>query len=652
MGDHYLPEEGNTDTAALAVFPYCRCDEYRCAGGPYEVVPTVVENVTADTMRMCWKFVYKGCQINSPCCQKQIDDVDKIEFDSGTSFQCDKTVVDAKLLLPSGELRNEKGGIQFDTEFATAKFRIAKLEMLGRANIEGAVLCINTVCDCASIFEPNTRWRFNWRDGVEHEGSVIYRYTVSTVPECTEASYRNAYCCDSTLDEIEIAIDPAYEVNYWQVFTYFYLYDTDGTIMQQGTISTQQKSLLGLIWRFAEKTVEQVPFGQELTLTLYTNPSYWNNTNAFPCGPSMFVNESGVCDYQLHGSQVRDGVKLEDSLGQNIAACCPQGVYVEKPDELCGCVDNKLDSPYRLTAYHPVSSPDDTTTFLMEVVGDLDETLPSVDCTTSDLDAIRIYISPAYKYFITGAVYMGVSVNYTIGSDSGRDWIQLHDLLLVPTPKGAKVRSLRILTSSGAASPYLCGANGAGTALCEYVFYGMWDAVLLDYACCAHGLSETTAPLPPAAVEGHQCDTNAQNSPYHVELGTITYDQAADQTYALMHVKYATAGCVAGGDASCCGSDLKAVYFATLSPVVSASTSPDVGASFVAMSGGVNVTAGFGAGTNVNVVLVFGGSVGSDEVCPAATGCSYRLYGGTSFNRAYCCCATDYTWSPAYTWSS
>lgn len=86
MADHY-PEEvatpGSTPVEQLAVFPYCRCDEYRCAAGPYEVVPVQEENVTADIMRMCWKFVYKGCAINSPCCQKQTDDVDKIEFDSG-----------------------------------------------------------------------------------------------------------------------------------------------------------------------------------------------------------------------------------------------------------------------------------------------------------------------------------------------------------------------------------------------------------------------------------------------------------------------------------------------------------------------------------------------------------------------------------------
>lgn len=91
VGDHYpvdTTSPDGVDTAALAIFPFCRCDEYRCAGGPYEVVPVQVENVTADTMRMCWKFVYKGCQINSPCCQKQTDDVDKIEFDSGTCEWC------------------------------------------------------------------------------------------------------------------------------------------------------------------------------------------------------------------------------------------------------------------------------------------------------------------------------------------------------------------------------------------------------------------------------------------------------------------------------------------------------------------------------------------------------------------------------------
>lgn len=58
---------------------------------------------------------------------------------------------------------------------------------------------------------------------------------------------------------------------------------------------------------------------------------------------------------------------------------------------------------------------------------------------------------------------MGFPVNYTFGTADGRVWMELQDLLLVPTPQGTRVRTVRIITRAGAGSPYLCGANGIGT---------------------------------------------------------------------------------------------------------------------------------------------------------------------------------------------
>lgn len=82
-----LDQGDQSDVAHLAVFPFCRCDEYRCGASPWEIVPISVENVTTDRyedmMVMCWEFLYKGCDIQSDCCERMKDDVDKIEFDAG-----------------------------------------------------------------------------------------------------------------------------------------------------------------------------------------------------------------------------------------------------------------------------------------------------------------------------------------------------------------------------------------------------------------------------------------------------------------------------------------------------------------------------------------------------------------------------------------
>ena len=43
-----------------------------------------------------------------------------------------------------------------------------------------------------------------------------------------------------------------------------------------------------------------------MALVLSVNPSQWNNPDKFPCGPSQWVPwNPAVCDYQLHGLQVR-----------------------------------------------------------------------------------------------------------------------------------------------------------------------------------------------------------------------------------------------------------------------------------------------------------------------------------------------------------
>lgn len=121
--------------------------------------------------------------------------------------------------------------------------------------------------------------------------------------------------------------------------------------------------------------------------------------------------------------QVRDGIKLSDSIGQHIAACCPMGVFIEQEDQLCGCVDNKLESPYRLVAYHPTTDPGTgSVTFSMDVntVGAKhDSTDTTFDCTQSDLDSIRIYIDPSYVQRARGWLSRGSMVGGELQAGSG-----------------------------------------------------------------------------------------------------------------------------------------------------------------------------------------------------------------------------------------
>jgi hypothetical protein len=48
-----------------------------------------------------------------------------------------------------------------------------------------------------------------------------------------------------------------------------------------------------------------VPSLQELAIVLELNEEIYNSTTLFPCGASQLVDEPGICDYALHGLQVR-----------------------------------------------------------------------------------------------------------------------------------------------------------------------------------------------------------------------------------------------------------------------------------------------------------------------------------------------------------
>lgn len=75
------------DTAELATFPYCRCDEYRCGAAPYKLVPTTNQVLGNGRVQVCFTLTFVGCVINSVCCQRMTNDVGKVEFSSGASLE-------------------------------------------------------------------------------------------------------------------------------------------------------------------------------------------------------------------------------------------------------------------------------------------------------------------------------------------------------------------------------------------------------------------------------------------------------------------------------------------------------------------------------------------------------------------------------------
>eukprot|EP00798_Chlamydomonas_sp_ICE-L_P027244 gene27244-2499_t len=664
--------------AALDVFPFCSCIDYRCGSAPYDLIPDTIEQISPDVSIMCFTYVYTGCVYPSQCCQTLTDDIFKMEF--STEFACTnkQSVINTTI---NGETK--MGSTFFDTEFATAKIRITNLQLKGQDIITGSKLCLwvtspcdtfeeffenddgtfnpplpvipkpKTVCDCISIYEPNTRWRLNWRGADTNNGLVYYRFGVTTAPAhwCAEVTYREGYCCNSTMDTIELSMDPIFNSNYFYAFKDFWIFDVDNIPLVQGPVGTGQKTPMGLSFAgFGSMTVDDIPPGSEMTLTISMDPAYWNDTSQFPCGPSRLVEQDGVCDYALHGLQVRDGGLLQDILGPNVPQCCPEGVYIENPEGLCGCSDNKLLSPWRLAARPAIG-----TTFDFRILSTtpqrwspLEDSI--VNCNAMDLDRMRLYIHADYVDMVTSAIFDGESVNYTFGNDGVQYWIELRDLMM-PYQQPDTVLPL-VLTVSPDAPMHssMCGENPLGSAECEYVFFGKWNLPDLDYQCCAHGYSE---PDFMPATDATCCDANKFHSPYSVEILGFNFDRPTVRSTLTMSVKFNAEMCVdSETNAGCCDTDVKTMFMEmkTTDDLVSLSATPSARTStYYKVPGGVMIEGDFGTGTTITVSIVMFGNHNVGTICTgswAGAACHFQLHGGYTFNAHSACCASHITTGP------
>lgn len=210
--------------------------------------------------------------------------------------------------------------------------------------------------------------------------------------------------------------------------------------------------------------------------------------------------------------------------------CCPEGVYSNVPQPTCGCNNEKNISPYRIVELPQIDYLNSTVVFnfAVETVTPVED--PSSGCNSMDLDQIRIYIDWMYMDHVTSASFNGVEKTFVYGSGDGQSWIQIEGIDSPLTPVDT-VASLAVVVDFDAAVP-LCGHNALGTDTCEYVLYGNWNVLELNYTCCAHGFSdEPELGLP---VESTQCDENANHSPYNLAINSTNYDSASGTTLVTL----------------------------------------------------------------------------------------------------------------------
>jgi hypothetical protein len=95
-----LTLDGSTDVAALGRFPFCQCQDYRCASSPYRL--NSIASPTGRADELCYQVQRVGCSVANPCCGMLLRSFSKVEISTG----------EHELLLSPRETRNAQHAVQ------------------------------------------------------------------------------------------------------------------------------------------------------------------------------------------------------------------------------------------------------------------------------------------------------------------------------------------------------------------------------------------------------------------------------------------------------------------------------------------------------------------------------------------------------------
>ena len=196
----------------------------------------------------------------------------------------------------------------------------------------------------------------------------------------------------------------------------------------------------------------------------------------------------------INGQQTLAGSPDVELLGEDTAACCPQGVLPFAPPVDNCCIDNGNQSPFALTysgALNTTFSTIATTVFSFDVIykgTDLFPTPPGpIDCRASDVDQLELFLDNNNAQEVMAVNFNNSPVTFLVESDAYRSWIKVINLAWSDK---TKIGALEVIMSQETPTTSLCSASVASSILCEYNLIG--DLVVKqdgtqEYQCCPHG---------------------------------------------------------------------------------------------------------------------------------------------------------------------
>ena len=198
--------------------------------------------------------------------------------------------------------------------------------------------------------------------------------------------------------------------------------------------------------------------------------SVWSKTTEFPCRLSEFEPGVPACDYFLHGWQTAPGnahTVLVDTASVQYPLCCPEGVVQFCSSQITGSCNPRLsDTPWRLTYTSGVTaSSASSVTFDLELVPVTTE-VGSPDCSTTNVDEIRLYINPNVTSALAGVILSGNDAAYSLKSDPA-PYVAITAGLAFGTPA-----DIILQFDSSVSASDVCTLQLGSYSVCSYVLMG------------------------------------------------------------------------------------------------------------------------------------------------------------------------------------
>lgn len=223
--------------------------------------------------------------------------------------------------------------------------------------------------------------------------------------------------------------------------------------------------------------VFDIPQSQFITIEISLDATLWPETQRFPCRQSTMAPGITACDYFVHGWQTVPGnAGIVIPTSPDVPQCCPEGAVVLQGTPPSGeCNTYLSDAPWRLEFDSNNTLPTSSAfTFHLQPTGTRPMGTP--DCTSTNVDALKLYIDAAMAASLSNVVVRDMSVRFELRTDP-----MLYVSIPTGVPSGGPATEVQLQFAAQVGVNDVCTLKLGTHSVCNYQLEGSTGT------CCTRG---------------------------------------------------------------------------------------------------------------------------------------------------------------------